>query len=342
MGRAVFLNVSAPGHVIPTFPLLRELVRRGEEVVYYETPAFQREIESFGASFRAYPEVNGQLAPQYINEFSVIPVLMWYAGEVLPKVLESVRADRPDYIIHDSLCVWGRLIARVTAKPAINSIATAAFCQRVFDEAPEFSSILSAVLAEGAPIPALFDKYEREVRSVCGNEAIPILEVFMNSEPANICYLPRCLQPYAEKFDRSYHFVGSGEPTRQWEPEFSMADLDGRDLIYISFGTVHDPGPEFFRLAMRALGQMDAQVLALVSPAAYQSLAADAPANFLMRPAGSVPQLKILERANVFITHGAGGGAREGAWFGVPMLAVPQTFEQTLLSRRIVECGAGL
>lgn len=33
MSRVVFFNVSAPGHIIPTLGLVKELIARGEEVM---------------------------------------------------------------------------------------------------------------------------------------------------------------------------------------------------------------------------------------------------------------------------------------------------------------------
>lgn len=61
----------------------------------------------------------------------------------------------------------------------------------------------------------------------------------------------------------------------------------------------------------------------------------------MVRPTGSVPQLEILKRTSVFLMHGAGGAAREAGWFSVPMVAYPQTFEQHIISERIVQLGAG-
>lgn len=96
MSRAVFLNVSAAGHVFPSFGLVAELIRRSEEVIYYEIPKFQKEIEAFGASFRFYPPLRIEAAPQGHNDFSLVPVLTWTAKEMLSALLESVRADKPD------------------------------------------------------------------------------------------------------------------------------------------------------------------------------------------------------------------------------------------------------
>jgi MGT family glycosyltransferase len=80
----------------------------------------------------------------------------------------------------------------------------------------------------------------------------------------------------------------------------------------------------------------------ILSPAMDVTLLGDIPDNFIIRPTGTVPQLKILERASLFIMHGGGGGTREAVWYAVPMIAVPQTYEQEIISRRIQEQGAGI
>jgi UDP:flavonoid glycosyltransferase YjiC (YdhE family) len=51
----VFVEMPAYGHVNPTLPLVRELARRGEHVVYYDADEFQAQVERAGATFRAYP-----------------------------------------------------------------------------------------------------------------------------------------------------------------------------------------------------------------------------------------------------------------------------------------------
>ena len=37
-----------------------------------------------------------------------------------------------------------------------------------------------------------------------------------------------------------------------------------------------------------------------------------------------------------------GGGLREGVWYGVPLVAVPQTYEQEILSIQMMAQGAGI
>lgn len=67
---------------------------------------------------------------------SLVPSLTWCAHQMLPTLIETVSEERPDYIVHDSLCLWGRLVGQILNIPAINSIATAAFTPQTFYECP--------------------------------------------------------------------------------------------------------------------------------------------------------------------------------------------------------------
>jgi MGT family glycosyltransferase len=56
----------------------------------------------------------------------------------------------------------------------------------------------------------------------------------------------------------------------------------------------------------------------------------------------SVPQLQVLDRAALFVTHGGMNSVNEAMRAGVPTLVVPQGADQPLVARRVVELGAGL
>ena len=40
MAKALFLSLPLPGHTNPSLPLVRELVARGDEIIYYSAAAF--------------------------------------------------------------------------------------------------------------------------------------------------------------------------------------------------------------------------------------------------------------------------------------------------------------
>lgn len=343
MGKGVFLNVSAAGHVIPTLGLVGELVRRGEEIAYFEVPPFQAELEAFGATFRAYPPIAPYPGPGGANQYYLGPVLTWCALEWVPKLIDAVRAEKPDYIVHDSLCLWGKIVAHVLRVPAIASIATAAFSPASFHGCPRLRKVRRGMIAEARAGLRLFRDWRRDLQQ---RYALPrpvsFFETFTNAQPLNLCYLPRALQPYIEKFDDRFLFVGPCTPERARAAEFPFEKLDGRPLIYVSFGTIHNPGLPFFQACLAAFEREDVQVVVVLSPGIDVAALGAVPANVILCAPGSAPQLKLLERAAAFITHGAGGGLREGAAHGVPMLAVPQTYEQEILSAQMESRGAGV
>ncbi len=54
MAKALCLSLPLHGHINPSLPLVRELVGRGDEVVYYSADAFAADIERAGARYRPY------------------------------------------------------------------------------------------------------------------------------------------------------------------------------------------------------------------------------------------------------------------------------------------------
>ncbi len=61
MAKALFLSLPLHGHVNPSLPLVRELVERGDEVVYFANARFTARIEEAGARYQAYRD-------QYLSE----------------------------------------------------------------------------------------------------------------------------------------------------------------------------------------------------------------------------------------------------------------------------------
>ena len=58
MGKALFFNIPATGHINPSLNLVRELLGRGEDVIYVDTEDTRALIEASGAAFVPYPRVS--------------------------------------------------------------------------------------------------------------------------------------------------------------------------------------------------------------------------------------------------------------------------------------------
>ncbi len=111
-------------------------------------------------------------------------------------------------------------------------------------------------------------------------------------------------------------------------------------LLYISLGTLFDRQNEFYHCCFQAFEQSDYQVVMSVGKHTTREQLGPTPENFMV--CQSVPQLELLQRATLFITHAGMNSTNEALYYGVPLLAIPQATDQHSIARRIEQTGAGI
>ncbi len=122
--------------------------------------------------------------------------------------------------------------------------------------------------------------------------------------------------------------------------EFPWERLNGRPLIYASLGTFQNGSAAIFRTIAEACAGLEAQlVIALgggLDRARLGKLAGDP---LVVRFA---PQLEILKRAALVITHAGINTVLESLAEGVPLVAAPLGNDQPGIAARVKACGAGV
>jgi zeaxanthin glucosyltransferase len=120
---------------------------------------------------------------------------------------------------------------------------------------------------------------------------------------------------------------------------FPFDQLDGRPIVYGSIGTLQSSTNDCFRIMAEACAGLDVQlVLSLGKPGNTGDL--KLPGNPIIR--GYVPQLELLARAAVTITHAGMNTTMHSMHFGVPAVAVPLAHDQPAIAARLARTGAGL
>jgi MGT family glycosyltransferase len=344
MSKYIFLNVPAHGHVNPTLAVAQELVRRGEQVVYYLTEEFRAAVEATGAMFRAYQSAMGKMQSPVRPMMGkggigpgAMPLMMAHESrQVLPQVLESMRAEQPDYILYDPMCLWGYVAAQVLRIPAI--ILRSSYA------ANEQFNLFTLRGAVSQRFPAeLLERIQTSYADLCTTYQLPLLDMrqfFTHAEALNIVFLPRAFQPAGETFDEHFVFVGPSLLPRQDAAAFPFERLGNQPVLYISLGTVFNNRPDFFQLCFQAFGEQPWQVVLSHGKHIDTADLGLVPANFLLSP--YVPQLEMLRRASMFVTHGGMNSTMESLYYGVPMVVLPQMMEQEMTARRIEELGLGV
>jgi len=97
---------------------------------------------------------------------------------------------------------------------------------------------------------------------------------------------------------------------------------------------------DFYKTCISAFRSTDYYVCMSIGKKCEVSQLGEFPQNYLVK--SFLPQLKILKRANVFITHAGFNSVNEALYFGVSMLALPQVNDQHKVDKRLVSMELGM
>ncbi len=133
MSKILFLNTPANGHVNPTLGLVNELVKHGEEVVYFCTDEYKERIEKTGAIFKTYGKnpifltsklnISGNINIGISHYLNLINNIINTSEEIIEYILQQTKDLKFDYIIYGSTFPIGNIISQILGIPSICSFA---------------------------------------------------------------------------------------------------------------------------------------------------------------------------------------------------------------------------
>ena len=160
------------------------------------------------------------------------------------------------------------------------------------------------------------------------------------SSLAQITQLPEALEfRIRGNKPAALHYTGPFLHARQRPTvDFPWERLDGRPVVYASLGTLQNGSESIFRIIAEACTGLDVQlVLSLgggLDAARFGKLAGDP---VVVRFA---PQLELLKRAALVITHAGVNTVLESLSEGVPLVAIPLGNDQPGVAARLKARGA--
>ena len=338
MATIVFFCIPAHGHTNPTLNVVRELTARGHRVVYYSYDEFREKIEDAGAEFIS---CNGNDAQLHLTkeEGAKIGADLALSTRVLvdttlsldEPVCRAMERLRPDCIVADSMAVWGKAVAKKLGIPFVCSTTTFAFNK-------ESAKIMPHSLRETLSMILSMGKVNAQVKRLrqAGYPVKSVLDLIGSDESVpTVVYTSPLFQPCAETFPEHFAFVGpSIRPAR------SQVAKTGEKLVYISMGTVNNDMLPLYRACVQAVKGTLWQVILSVGDQVDREELGTLPDNVAVF--SSVDQIAVLQKADVFLTHCGMNSASEGLYFGVPLVMLPQTSEQSGVAARAEQLGAGL
>ena len=344
MPKALFFSVPGHGHITPSLPVIAELTKRGHHILYFATEGYRSQIEAAGAQYRAYSVVDDEYfvarglhggVPQRVTQS-----LMVTSEAMLPELLKTTEAEQPDYILFDGLCPWGRFVANITRLPSVASLAVSPITKPPASAMLKMLPALLGILSQDIGLGMDAIKRANALTKRYNLPPIGLIDIMNNPGDIALSYTSRYFQTYADTVAPSVRFVGWTPYESPNAAQFQFPNTQSRPLVYVSLGTLNNDNAGFFKACIEAFAGRNEYVIMTtgkrLAPESFGAL----PENITVYR--WVPQVEILKRAALFISHAGLNSVHDSLYYGVPMLLVPQQLEQTWNAERVVELGGGL
>jgi MGT family glycosyltransferase len=188
------------------------------------------------------------------------------------------------------------------------------------------------------PVTAVAQAYANQVRlSVDWNNP--------HSTLSPLAWITQC--PKEFDFGRApdfpqFHYAGPFHDGRgRMDFDFPWQQLTGKPIVYASMGTLQNGLTDIFRsITQAAVGLKELQFVLTVGGQLDPKQLGDVSANVLV--VNHAPQIEILKRSSLCITHAGLNTVLESLSNGVPMLALPITNDQPGVAARIATKKVGV
>ena len=352
---------TASGHLNPMTTLGYELKQRGHQVTLVGTFDAQPKVLAAGLAFHLigeadFPAGSSTEALARLGQLSGLAAFR-YTIDLFKKITSTLLREAPaafqdagvEALLIDQTSFGGSTIAESLDLPFV-SVCCAMMINRDPDVPPfntpwSYHSTWWARLRNqlgytvinqlAKPITELVAEY-RQQRG---------LPQFSNpndtfSQLAQICQQPAEFEYPRQSLPPCFHFTGPFSNSASREPtSFPFDKLTGQPLIYASLGTIQNRLLGTFQAIAEACQDLDAQlVLALGGGSTPESLPT-LPGTPLV--VGFAPQLELLQRTTLTITHAGMNTTLESLSNGVPMVAIPIANDQPGVAARIAWTGTG-
>ncbi len=359
-----FVSMPLSGHLNPMTALARKLQSRGHEVVFISVPDGEPIIRGADLDFVPFCEQEypaGSIAKGFgaVAKLHGFEVVKYTAQSLIPGLVEAGLRHLEEKIVEtgvealvlDTIYFYLEFVPMHLGMPYVHiwnvlpldlSGATPPGC---FTWPHETSPEALARNMEGAQ---LFGSLWGPMAAAAGEYAEKVGLKIDWSDPTSTASKLAIISQTPKKFDFSgapwppqFHYAGPFHEEGGREPvAFPWERLNGKPLIYSSLGTLVNGLEQVYRTILRAVAPLsDVQVVLSVGRNLNLEDLGPIPSNTIV--VRTAPQLELLKRASLCITHAGLNTTLEALAQGVPLVAIPIGYEQPGVAARIAHHGAG-
>ncbi len=340
MKRILFTVIPEKGHINPYIGVAKHLIAKGYEIGFYSFHDISAQLEAAGLNC-------------FIGEFSPKPLIDRNSGEIFAEnvrnadwlqnwikgllidnayssvstIQQIIQQFKPDIVITDPM-IYSAAIAATLEN--MTWIAISNSLNPVLKDTIE-SELLDTVQWLSPSRAELFKQYGMEIQCSGCDMISPYLNIaFTASELVGNPVL-------------NVELVGPSIPEgfRGDESPFQWDKLSkDYPIVYMSLGSQIYHQPKMFKTIFEAVRDQSVQLVATVSDLLHTNTLGDIPSNVLLTE--YTPQLQLLPKVSVMITHGGANSVMESIYYGVPMLITPICNDQFHQAYFIEEQNIGI
>ena len=359
-----FVSLPFVGHLNAMAALARKMRSRGHEVVFIGIPDIEPTIRAARLNFIPYCEdefpvgsldkylepisrLHGLSAVQNTN-LHLTPSLAKAAFEHLPRLIKEIGVEA---LVVDTLHRFLELVPKTLNIPCVHIWTTLHI---------DGTGVTPACIYNW-PHQNTSEARARNLEGLkkLGGMASPTLDLAKAyaeraglqidwTNPANAVPKLAVITQTPKEFDfqgipwsPQFHYAGPfHESEGQASIPFPWEKLNGKPLIYASLGTLVNGLDHVYKIILEAAEELpEVQVvLSIGTNIDGDNLEPIPPDTIVVCRA---PQIELLKRATLCITHAGLNTTLESLAQGVPMVAIPIAFDQPGISARIAHHGAG-
>jgi MGT family glycosyltransferase len=359
-----FVSMPLSGHLNPMTALARRLQARGNEVVFFGVPDVEPFAHAAGLDFVPYGETEypvGSIEKVFssvaklhgfeVARHSCMDLNPDLTRVTLDYLAEELTTTGVEALVIDTIHFFIELVPLSMSIPYVHiwnvlhldfSGATPpSLFSSPLDTSPEgLNRNVANIHKMGAilgPIAEVARSYSEKVG----------LKIDWNDPAATVSKLAVITQTPKE-FDfpgipwpAQFHYAGPFHDDKGREPvPFPWEKLTDKPLIYASLGTLVNGLDDVYKHILEAVQPLeDVQVVLSVGKNTTSENLGSIPSNTIV--VRSAPQIELLKRAALCITHAGLNTTLESLAHGVPMVAIPIGYDQPGTAARIAYHGTG-
>ena len=353
-----------PGHLNPMIALGIELKQRGHQVTFFQVKDVEDKIRQEGLEFKTigesdYPKGSLKQFLKKLGELKgVEAVRYWHkdhqdiAGIVCRDAPKLIQSEEVEVLLVDQLEPSGAAIAEYLKIPFV-TIANALALNREAGIPPIFTDWVYQKNWLASWRNQIFyllgdftvRKYSSVLSKYREKWQLPKLKgselLFAQSKLAQISQQPAAFDFPRVNLPPYFHYTGPFRKQSNKVIPFPWECLTGKPIIYASLGTLQISKYKIFKCIAEACVGLDVQLVITHGGGMSEAEVEALPGSHLVVP--YAPQVELLSRKEtcLTITHAGLNTVLDSLTFGLPLVAIPITFEQPAIAARIKWTGVG-